>query len=275
MQPTSYQFPLKQTEDEKEIPVWMVFYAKPWSTFNSNRTRRAVINDNTRIEVRLPFPKQMATMNSQNYVAGKALNVQSVETGSLVGTIAQQVLATRELFNSFMSGGSVVRADHFETVLEPGARRTHLFEFNLVAKNEAQANMMNYISLIFQNGVFPIANTQSLLTMQHPYIWYFQAFKGIGGVGDFYPIYWDGEPLVSVLKSVDINRAPILNTPFVTPDYKPVALNMKLNFVELEPAMQSGELVGGVGSAKMVSRAERFIQGGSDIGRNYPSRPGV
>lgn len=266
----SYQFPLRDSEDEKEIPIWMIFYAKPWSTFNSLRTRNAVIGG-ADIIYRLPYPKQMATMNSQNYVAGSALNVQAVETGSLVGTLAQQVIATRELFNSFMSGGSVVRADHFETVLEPGARRTHLFEFNLVAKNEEQANMMNWISLGFQNLTFPLANTQSLYTMQHPYIWYFQAMKATSTTGDFFPIYWDGEPLVSVLKSVDINRSPILNTPFVTPDFKPIALNMKLNFVELEPAMQLGD-----NSARMVSRAERFIPGSIPTisgPRKYPTGP--
>jgi len=269
---TYYQFPPSTDPYFNEIPIWMVFYAAPWSTFNANRTRSAVVGNNLGVQVALPYPKQMITMNSQNYVAGEALNVQAVETGSLVSTLAQEAIATRELFKSFMSGGSVVRADHFETILDPGARRTHSFEFNLVAKNESQANIMSYISLIFQNGVFPIANTASLLTMQHPYIWYFEAKRVSPAVEHFYPIYWDGEPLVCVLKSVDINRSPVLNVPFVTPDFKPVALNMKLNFIELEPAMQSGELINGVGSAKMVSRAERFA-GGSSIGRNYPTNP--
>lgn len=268
MSTKTYQFPTKDDSSVNEIPVWMVFYAKPWSTFNVNRTRNSLING-ADFQITLPYPKQMATMNSQNYVAGSALNVQAVETGSLVGTLAQQVLATRELFNSFMSGGSIVRSDHFETVLEPGARRTHLFEFNFVAKNEKQANMMNYITLAFQNNTFPLGNSLSLLTMQHPYIWYFQALR-VAGTGDFFPVYWDGEPLVSVLKSVDINRSPILNTPFVTPDYKPVAINMKLNFVELEPAMQLGDT-----SPRLISRAERFV--GSDFSippsRNYPKNP--
>jgi hypothetical protein len=252
-----YQFPPENDEYSNEIPIWMTFYAASWSTFNKQRTRTS-IKANPWLTVSIPYPRQMNTSNSQTYTAGGSLNVQSVETGNLLGTLGQQITATKELASSFFSGGSVIRFDHFETILEPGARRTHSFEINMVAKNEAQAKVANTIALIFQNNCFPIANTESLLTMQHPYIWYFEATSTKAG---FFPDYWDGTPLTSVLKQVDINRSPILNTPFTTPNYRPIALNIKLLFVELEPAMQAGD-----GQFELINRAERFTKTNGRIG---------
>jgi hypothetical protein len=242
----------------------MTFYAKEWTTFNSGRTRSAIQLKPDGV-ISIPYPRQMNTSNSQTYTAGGSLNVQSVETGNLLGTLGQQIAATKELASSFFSGGSIIRFDHFETILEPGARRTHSFEINMVAKNEKQSRIANTIALLFQNNCFPIANTASLLTMKHPYLWYFEATSTKEG---FLPDYWDGQPLPSVLKQVDINRSPILNTPFSTPNYKPIALNIKLLFVELEPAMQSG-LNSRSGTLSLMNRAERFISG---MGRKEPDR---
>jgi hypothetical protein len=253
--PAYYQFPPQNDPYEKEIPVWMNFYISLYSTFNRNRTRAAV-QGNAQTVVSIPYPRSMSTLNSQNYTAGGSLNVQSIETGSLLGTLGQQISATKELASSFFSGGGVIRFDHFETVLEPGARRTHAFDINLVAKNEKQAKMASTIGLIFQTNVFPLAATQSLLTMLHPPLWYFEAS---GHDKTIVPDYWDGNPLPCVLKSVDINRSPILNTPFTTPNFRPLAINIKLVFIELEPAMQPGN-----GDLTLLSRAERFI-GGSRV----------
>lgn len=249
---TYYQFPPQDDPYENEIPVWMNFYIAQYSTFNGGRTRAAV-KGGAQVAISIPYPRSLSTLNSQNYTAGGSLNVQSIETGSLLGTLGQQISATKELASSFFSGGGVIRFDHFETVLEPGARRTHAFDINLVAKNANQAESANSIALIFQTNVFPLAATTSLLTMLHPPLWYFEAS---GNSKKITPDYWDGSPLPCVLKSVDINRSPILNTPFTTLDFKPLAVNIKLVFIELEPAMQPGD-----GSVSLLSRAERFKGG--------------
>lgn len=244
----------------QDIPVFLNFYCALWSTFNGSRTRAAVQN-NTQFIVTLPYPRQYNTANTQNYTAGNMLNVYSVETGNITGLLGQQLTATAELAESFLYGGSVIRFDHFETILEPGARRTHVFDINLVAKTQKQANLANDIALIFQTNVYPLAATRSLLTMLHPPIWWWYAIKNPkipNPAGTFYGQYWDGDPLPSVLKSVDINRSPILNTPFTTPNFKPLAINIKLQFVELEPAMQPGD-----GSLQLISRAERFARSGT------------
>lgn len=247
----SYIFPTTTSPAlQAEIPVWIDFYATNYSTFNSRRTRNYILS-NSRTVISLPYPKQFNTSNTQNYKAGGSLNVQSVETGNMLGLVTEQVIATRELINSFFSGGGVIRFDHFETILEPGARRTHSFEFNLVAKTENDATLLNNIALIFQSNLYPMASTDSLLTMEHPLLWYFEAS---GETNTFIPDYWDGTPLPSVLANVDINRSPILNTPFTTAGFKPLAVNMKLLFIELEPAIQPGNATG-----NLMSRAERFV----------------
>ena len=86
--------------------------------------------------------------------------------------------------------------------------------------------------------------------MGHPPLWYFFAN---GDNIDPIRWYWDGNPLVSVLRSVDVNRSPIGRTPFMTPDFTPLAVNIKLQFIELEPAMQLGD-----GTTGLLSRSERF-----------------
>lgn len=249
--PAFLQFPPKNDRFEGDIPIWMTFYVCTYSTFNKNRTRNYVKN-NAYGKIAIPYPRAHSTLNTQQYAAGGSLNVQAVETGGdVLGILGQQVTATKELFNSFLSGGSVIRFDHFETILEPGARRTHAFNIDLVAKTPGQAQAAADIAMTFQANCFPIAGTQSVLTMNHPPLWYFET--AVPGFGYGTSMYWDGDPLVSVLRSVDINRAPILNTGFITRDFLPVATNIKLSFIELEPAMQPGN-----GTTRIVSRAERF-----------------
>ena len=144
-----------------------------------------------------------------------------------------------------------MRFDHFESILSPGARRTHTFNINLISKNEDESDAANAIALAFQTNVFPIA-TNNYLTMRHPPLWWFRSM--ITGIADWdIQTAWDGQPLPSVLRTVDINRSPILNTPFIGSNFKPVALNIKLSFIELEPALQRGD-----GSFNIISRSERL-----------------
>lgn len=248
----NFQFPL-DTNFAQDIPIWMTFYVSDYSTFNSRRTR-SYIKGNPYGTITLPYPRQFNTLNSQNYTSGGSLNVQAIETGNLLGTLGQQITATKELAQSFFSGGGVIRFDHMETVLEPGARRTHAFDINMIAKTKEEADEISAIALTFQTNMHPVADTGSLLTMRHPPLWYFEAFSKDSNITNF-RYYWDGNPLPCVLKAVDINRSPILNTAFTTPDFKPLGVNIKLTFIELEPAMQAGNF-----NAELISRAERFVR---------------
>lgn len=232
-----YQFPPKGDPFASEIPIWMTFCAAPYRTFAADRTRNHV-RANAVVEITVPFPGVFATNNNQRYLSGSYPDIEG-----LFGREEEEI-RRKEYEFSFTNGLSIVSFDHLETVLTPGARRTHMFSMNFVAKTPEQATAMNDIGLAFQTYMHPTAFTESLLNMGHPPLW---SFYSNGGT------YWDGEPLVSVLQSVDINRSPISNIPYTTIDGKPLALNIKLSFLELEPAMQTG-----TGSLGLLSRSERF-----------------
>lgn len=241
MADTSYSFP----DDifATEIPVWMTFLAAPYSTFSQNRTRGYILG-NYAADISVPYPTVLSTANTQSYVSGSYPDMEGLFGRREVD------IARKEKDNSFTRGLGIVSYDHLETVLTPGARRSHYFEMNLVAKSQSQADAINSIALAFQTYMYPTAFTESVLNMGHPPLWYFFAN---GYNIDPVRWYWDGNPLVSVLRSVDVNRSPIGRTPFMTPDFTPLAVNIKLQFIELEPAMQLGD-----GTTGLLSRSERF-----------------
>ena len=247
---TQFIFPPINSKFHQDIPVWMQFFCADYSTFAGNRTRSSILTK-AYLGISIPYPQQHNTLNSQNYQAGGSLNVRAIEKQNIGALIGDQIAATAELASSFFSGGGVLRFDHFESILSPGARRTHTFNINLISKNEDESDSANAIALAFQTNVFPIA-TNNYLTMRHPPLWWFRSM--VTGIADWdIQTAWDGQPLPCVLRTVDINRSPILNTPFVGSNFKPVALNIKLSFIELEPALQRGD-----GSFNIVSRSERL-----------------
>jgi hypothetical protein len=250
---TEFIFPPQNSKFYQDIPVWMQFFCADYSTFARNRTRSSILN-NAYLVMSIPYPQQHNTLNSQNYQAGGSLNVRAIEKQNIGALIGDQIAATAELASSFFSGGGVLRFDHFESILSPGARRTHTFNINLISKNVEESDSANAIALAFQTNVFPVA-TNNYLTMRHPPLWYFRSIitDVRADPGSVIQTAWDGQPLPCVLRTVDINRSPILNTPFIGSNFKPVALNIKLSFIELEPALQKGD-----GSFNIVSRSERL-----------------
>lgn len=243
----AYIFPKKSTNPNdpdwtSEIPIWMNFYAADYSTFVGNRTRNHIYS-NPFLKISIPYPLQAATSNTQQYMSGKYPDIEGLFIKE------DYKLKEQEMENSYTQGLGIMSYDHTETVLSPGARRFHRFEIQLVAKNEDQSDNINDIALAFQSNMYPTTFTESVLNMGHPPLWHIFAS---GTLTDYDALYWDGEPLVSVLQSVDINRSPIQNTPFMTTNKKPLAVNIRLTFLELEPAMAN--------SNGLLSRSERFDQ---------------
>jgi hypothetical protein len=238
-----YYFPGPNDTYSNEIPIWMSFNACRYSTFAGNRTR-AYVEQNAVVRIVVPYPVNHGTSNNQQYMSGKYPDLEGLFNKE------DYKLKEQEMDNSFTQGLGILSYDHLETVLTPGARRTHRFEMNLVAKNSDQAYRINRIARAFQTYMFPSAFTQSVLNISHPPLWSFYA----AGPATFEQSkFWDGDPLVSVLQSVDINHSPIQNLPITTPDFIPLAVNIKLIFIELEPAMQIGN-----GALGLISRSENF-----------------
>ena len=108
-----------------EIPVWMTFYAAPYSTFAANRTRDFV-RGNPFQTIAIPYPTAHATSNTQQYMSGKYPDLEGLFNKE------DYKLKEEETNNSFTQGLGIMSYDHLETVLTPGARRTHRFDINFL-----------------------------------------------------------------------------------------------------------------------------------------------
>lgn len=245
-----YSFPIEGTEQAKEIPAYMVFYYKEYSTYNSGRLPSTIMGSGN--WVKLPYPKIYSISNDMKYEAGGSL-VQ--EMNNLQFSARENADAFNERIDAFLQGGSAITPDHMETFLMPGSRRVYNISFDLVAKTEADAVIAGEIARVFQSNAFPRWSGGSKLVWQHPPLWQIKvAGNGVSGPNGeestLLTQYWDGNALPAVLKNVDINRAPILQTPFITQVGAPLALNINLQFYELEPAVYYG--------GTLINRADVF-----------------
>jgi 3',5'-cyclic AMP phosphodiesterase CpdA len=135
-----------------------------------------------------------------------------------------------------------------ETVLAPGARRKYRVGMDLIAKTEAQAVQAKTIADTFQKNAFSSWDGGNRLIWQHPPLWVLETVSG----GQNTVSGWSPGSLPSVLVSVDINKNPILDTPFNLPNYHPLAININLQFIELEPAVNNKT------TGTLTNRAETF-----------------
>ena len=258
--PNQTIFPAINDPSRRDVAAWLSFYAGPYSTFSRNRTPASIMN-NAHTIITLPYPGIFNTQNHQDYSNMPSPQIRSLEMG-VFGTLQQSILGTIERAESFINGTGIMTFDHMESVLTPGGRRSHKFEFNLIAKTEESAGQAVNAALEFQTLMHPGANTVSIYNQTHPALWVIVATSTVPAAGS--ASYsndrggLDGFALTSVLTDVDINRAPIENIPYVIKSnsaeaYWPIATNIKLSFIELEPAF-SDPREGRV----LINRSQKF-----------------
>lgn len=263
-----YKFPPPGDPYINEMTQFYQFWAGRWSSFNESRTRAAV-RSSAEVKITLPFPRAVLTDNTVQYnemgaqIGGGIYERGIVDffdarrklDGSEDSYLIDTLLAPFTTAGGRLSGGDTIRYDDTETNFLPGAKRKHSFEFLLVAKTAEQAVIASKIAYAFQLYTHPTADNASSYTMQHPFIWSFQALNKNGPSG------WDNQPLVSVLQSTRVSKIPFNNIPYTvsTGNFQPVGTVINLAFVELEPALRFGE--------SLVSRSER-IYGGDDGSAN-------
>lgn len=278
-------FPARDDITAYDIPAWITFWSANYSTWASKRLPDQIKSYPNNI-IALPYPTSFNTLNNIPYKNSPSIQMRGIErllTGrtsvskddkenqinnpdQTFGMERDAQLSTQELRESFITGGNVFRFDHTETVLTPGCRRVHTFEFNLIAKTVQSARAASRIAAAFQANAHPGAFTKSIYTMTHPDIWVF----GIGNTIGTSNIAMDGQGLTSVLTRVDINRSVIQNYPYTITDTTssvpgslgygaqyPLATNIKLSFIELEPALNWG-IYGGYDT--LVVRSQKDTQ---------------
>jgi hypothetical protein len=252
----AYTFPKPDDPSHDDVRQWITFWASDYSTFSSKRTPEALISNHFN-KISLPYPGIFNTQNQIEYSNMPTPQVKALEIG-MFGSLQQSLLGTIEKTESFLRGGNVMTFDHMETVLQPGGRRTHRFEFNLIGKSSKSSLEAAKIANVFQTLMHPGFNTGSIYTQTHPALWVFT----VADLDQSGAAAWsqdsgflDGSGLPSVLTSVDINRAPIQNIPYVVSGVDgygvPLAINIKLSFIELEPAFH------GTGDGALFNRSQR------------------
>lgn len=272
---SDYYYPDVNDPSIGDMKMFTTFIHAPYSTWATYRRPSNIYARATNRFV-LPYPNNFNTLNNILYTNSPSIQIRAVEEVMRAGTSMDEAMAAKmkegnkagfgppgnpgiptpapgavsaigrlaghhataggELLESFLTGGNVFRADHTETVLKPGCRRTHVFEYTFIAKTQESALNAAKIALMFQAKAHPGAYTKSIYTMNHPDIWIF----GISPTPMESVTWWDGYGLTSVLSRVDVNRSPIQNIPYYinhsTEGYIPLAINLKLTFIELEPA---------------------------------------
>lgn len=222
-----------------EIPVFMAFYWNRYSRYNSDRTYDAVKGgqgQNTANTIVIPYPKRFNVSNDVPYN-----NAGTLSTGNPMQNLKMQydnlTFEANMAISYFLKGGSSFTFDNMETVLAPGARRRYDVGIELVAKTEAQATQIKLIVDTFQKNAFSSWDGGNRLIWEHPPLWVMQTVSGSAASAEL--AGWSPTSLPSVLIHVDVNRNPLLDTPFNLPNNHPLAVTMNLSFVELEPAVNN------------------------------------
>ena len=223
-----------------EIPVFLTFYWNQYKRFNSGRTSAAVKAGGNYISV--PYPKLFNVSNDMKYtdsgtIGGSPLDIMKMK--------ADEAFKSSQFMYNYFQGGNAFTFDNMETVLAPGAKRKYVVSMDLVAKTTGQASQINKIITQFQLNTHSSWNGANKLIWTHPPLWFIDATNsGAGSIPG-----WSPTTLPSVLTHMDVNRNPILDTPFNLNGY-PLAVNINLTFLELEPAVNY--------NGKLINRAETF-----------------
>ncbi len=209
-----------------EIPVFLTFHWGSYSRYNRDRTASAVISKGNAITV--PYPKLFNISNDVPYTNSGTIANSPLD--NLRVAMDNLTFEGNMIYSYFMKGGSSFTYDNMESVLAPGARRKYFVSMDLIAKTENQAVNAKLIIDTFQKNAFSSWSGGNRLIWEHPPLWVITTGTATG---------WDPTGLPSVLTHVDVNRNPILDTPFNLRNNYPLAVNVNLVFTELEPAVNT------------------------------------
>lgn len=227
----------------EEIPVFLTFYFAQYSRFNSGRKTSAIVNKNY---ISVPYPKLFNVSNDVKYETAGTIGAPTVM--ELMKMKADEFKKPIDFATSyFFNGGNAFTFDNMETVLAPGGRRSYQVSMDLIAKSHSQAEIIKEIVNAFQTNMHSSWDGGNKLIWKHPPLWVLKTTSS----NSANPIDgWDPTSLPSVLTHVDINRNPVLDTPFNLTNDHPLAVNINLKFIELEPAVNNNGV--------LKNRAETF-----------------
>ena len=232
------------------MPFGIRFQAVEYSNKQSIRENNPDRAGGTYAKIVLPLPKNENVNNEIGYSEGKT------ETGGLfdpssagMGQLFSTGLGITTLFKDItgMSAFAGQRPmDKRDQIFKGANFRTHSYSWKLIPKNAEDGELISKIVTKFQNFAYPMVSTnQQASRVIHPPIWHIRALNFMGDREDTNAMrIWDMEPLPSVLTSVKITTAGAAGDAAYAVGNKgkqyPAATELTVNYVELEPAINSG-----------------------------------
>jgi hypothetical protein len=246
--PTSGNF-----DSVEDLGQWrMNFVATRYSNKQSVRAYSGVQKFiGTWADITLPMPESIKIDNRITYTRDQADVSGSVFDMTLMGlwSMLWEGSGISEKMNS--SGISAALGhrpmDETDSIFQGAEFRRHSYSWKLVPKAPGDAAVITKIVREFQRMAYPnrtVADTYSRIL--HPPIWFISAMdtghKGSEDEEDKEPrdsFRWDMGPLPSVLENVSIQTQGAAGGPYASRFGYPAATSLSLNFVELEPAVNT------------------------------------
>jgi len=201
-------------------------------------------------DITLPMPRNIKIDNRIRYSRGQADVSGSIFDPTATGLWSAFLDITR--INSAMDILGVSSAlghrpmDESDSIFKGAEFRRHSYSWKLAPKAPGDATTITAIVREFQRMAYPnrtVADTYSRVL--HPPIWFINVMNL--NADDYKGFRWDMGPLPSVLESVNIGTQGSAGGPFaatqgVEGEKKksyPAVTTLSLNFVELEPAINT------------------------------------
>tara|TARA_E500000318_G_C3520386_1_gene196140 strand:- start:239 stop:1045 length:807 start_codon:yes stop_codon:yes gene_type:complete len=248
------QFPRSQSD---EIQLWITFEARKYTNRQEGRAggggRQAGLGGRDAIfSATLPVPPNMSSSVSANYERGETA-VNPLIEGTLA--LAGEGEGRLRVLGSFVSKLPIIKGlspgfiadlttsgyfgavdmDQSEMRFTQMEHRNFQFNFNMIAKNNAESAAMEEIANGFEVNALPSPSRLTNEKMFHPPLWSWYVMSKEGR--QFNSRTWAGQPQTSVLTDVRVNRTAAGGA-YATNNGKPMAVNLALNFTELEPSLR-------------------------------------
>jgi len=211
-----------------EQPLWLNFYSAPYSLLNYERTRYGVI-DRHETHIKLPMPKEPGFQvaheygESNNNPVGPVLSRSGIANagGGIKGTlnVLKRTLQPSTFYWERMFATSTYRrfSNIAEYTMVSEGRKKYFFQYVFAPKNEQESIAVENIVHTFRKVSYPTVAT-GLPERSYPQnLWAIQCSPGNqialsgsadGSAGDNNTLTdnWLGEPLVSVLETVRVEK---------------------------------------------------------------------
>jgi hypothetical protein len=204
-----------------EQPLWLNFFAAPYSLKNTERTRPGVIN-RAEFRIQLPMPKEPGYQIAHNYgesnnnPVGPVLSRAGIaNAGGGLGGFATQlsrVFQPALFYAERMFATTTYRrfSNIAEMTMVSEGRKQYFFQYILVPKNEEESLQIESIVGTFRKCSYPAVAT-GLPERSYPQkLWTLAVTPGNATVLNNDPASltanWLGEPLVCVLNTVIVKK---------------------------------------------------------------------